>query len=190
MRKLLIVGLGNPGSQHARNHHNIGFMILDELASKLGVTFTQSLRSRIAILPDLILCKPMTFMNCSGEAVQALLNYYKLQDFLVVHDDLDIALGELRLKIGGGSGGHNGLKSIDACCGNEYMRIRCGIGRPPQGVDVSAYVLSDFLESPQELIQSSLEVIAFLIEKRDFIATKNYFLSKKALGKQKISKQA
>lgn len=180
MQKLLIVGLGNPSPQYANNRHNIGFMVLDALASHLGIDFHQRSKSHIASLPHLILCKPMTFMNASGEAVRELQDYYKLQDFLVVHDDLDLALGALRFKRGGGSGGHNGLKSIDAHCGNDYMRIRCGIGRPQEKSQVSSYVLSDFEESPKELLKASLEAILFFLKERDFIAMMNRFTFKGA----------
>lgn len=180
MQKLLIVGLGNPGSQYASNRHNIGFMVLDALASHLGVNFLKKSHSLIALLPDLILCKPMTFMNHSGKAVEELRKDYHLEDFLVVHDDLDLALGELRFKKGGGSGGHNGLKSIDAHCGNDYMRIRCGIGRPQEKSQVSAYVLSDFEETPKELLKASLEAILFFLKERDFVAMRNHFTSKGA----------
>lgn len=182
MQKLLIVGLGNPGSQYINNRHNIGFMVLDALASHLGITFNlhQKFKSHIASLPDLILCKPTTFMNHSGLAVQELRDYYRLQDFLVIHDDLDLPLGDLRFKEGGGSGGHNGLKSIDTYCGNDYMRVRCGIGRPQEKSKVSSYVLSDFEETPKELLKISLEAILFFLKERDFVAMKNSFTFKGA----------
>lgn len=175
MQKLLIVGLGNPGSQYAQNRHNIGFMVLDALASHFKVSFLKQPHSSIASLADFILCKPLTFMNHSGKAVKELQDRYKMQDFLVVHDDLDLALGELRFKKGGGNGGHNGLKSIDAYCGDDYMRIRCGIGRPEEKSQVSEYVLSNFKETPKELLNASLEAILFFLKERDFVAMRNHF---------------
>lgn len=178
MHKLLIVGLGNPGSQYAHNRHNIGFMVLDILASHFKLRFVKASNFSIASLGDFVLCKPLTFMNHSGEAIRALQREYPIQDMLVVHDDLDLALGELRFKRGGGSGGHNGLKSIDAYCGSDYMRIRCGIGRPENKSQVNEYVLGDFEESPAQLLKNSLEALLFFLENRDFVAMQNRFTLK------------
>ncbi|MCE3046866.1 aminoacyl-tRNA hydrolase [Helicobacter kayseriensis] len=169
MQKLLIVGLGNPDPQYLKNRHNIGFMVLDALASELGINFKESknLKSLLAVSSHCILCKPLTYMNASGNAVHLVRDYYKPSDLLVIHDELEIAFGALRFKRGGGHGGHNGLKSIDASCGNEYVRARFGIGRPPKKEDVAHYVLSDFQEDPSELIEHCIKAISFFVQKGD-----------------------
>lgn len=169
MQKLLIVGLGNPDPQYLKNRHNIGFMVLDALASGLGVNFKESkdFKSLLAISSQCILCKPLTYMNASGNAVRLVSDYYKPSDLFVVHDELEIAFGALRFKRGGGHGGHNGLKSIDACCGNGYVRARFGIGRPPQKEEVAHYVLSDFQEDPSGLIDHCTKAISFFMQNGD-----------------------
>lgn len=132
----LIVGLGNPGTEYVETRHNVGFSLLD----RIGQSWRWQDRDRASWSEGgfagntVVLCKPQTFMNCSGEAVGPYLRFYKIerQAVLVVHDDLDIPLGELRLKRGGGDGGHNGLKSMTSALGGaDYMRLRLGIGRPP-----------------------------------------------------------
>lgn len=180
MQKLLIVGLGNPGRQYTHNRHNIGFLILDTLAKSLNLSFGEDkkLSCELTQNSQIILCKPTTFMNLSGEAVQKVLHFYKIQDFCVIHDDLDLALGELRFKKGGGNGGHNGLKSIDALCGNEYVRIRCGIGRPERKEQVASYVLSDFTSTPSQLIEQSQEALMHFITHRDLSYLQNHFTHK------------
>lgn len=177
MQKFLVVGLGNPGSQYSKNRHNIGFMVLDELANHLGITFYESknLKSCIAIGQEVVLCKPLTYMNASGEAVQLVQSYYKLADFFVVHDELEIPLGALRFKKGGGHGGHNGLRSIDEYCGKEYVRARCGIGRPLEKSQVAHYVLSDFQEIPKELIGFCSEAIQSFVQDRNLQRLQNAF---------------
>ncbi|WP_305862994.1 aminoacyl-tRNA hydrolase [Helicobacter cholecystus] len=180
MQPLLIVGLGNPGRQYTNNRHNIGFMVLDNLASNFSLIFKEdkNFKSLIAKNPNFILCKPTTFMNCSGEAVQMIKNYFKVQTFFVVHDDLDLASGELRFKFGGGNGGHNGLKSIDRLCGNEYYRARCGIGRPEKKEDVASYVLSDFTSPPTELISSCTQALQEFLTSKDLILLQNKYTHK------------
>lgn len=148
----LIVGLGNPGPDYAGNRHNAGFMVVDELARRVGRRFTvhksgaDLLEARFAGR-RVVLAKPRSFMNVSGPAVAATARYFKipLADVVVVHDDLDLEYGVLRLKRGGGEGGHNGLRSISACLGSrDYLRVRFGIGRPPGRMDPADYVLRDF----------------------------------------------
>ncbi|HJT02975.1 MAG TPA: aminoacyl-tRNA hydrolase [Pseudonocardiaceae bacterium] len=148
----LIVGLGNPGPGYAGNRHNAGFMVVDELARRVGGRFTvhkggaDLLEARLAGR-RVVLAKPRSFMNVSGPAVAATARYFKipLADVVVVHDDLDLEYGVLRLKRGGGEGGHNGLRSISACLGSrDYLRVRFGIGRPPGRMDPADYVLRDF----------------------------------------------
>ncbi len=153
----VVVGLGNPGKEYERDRHNIGFMVVDAFARKHGFEFRRrKFRSTLAegrFGPEkLLLSKPLTFMNLSGEAVAPLVAFYKLpsESLLVVADDLDIPLGEIRLRPKGGSGGHNGLKSIiDHLGTREFPRLRIGIGRPPAGVDPADYVLQPF--SPEEI---------------------------------------
>lgn len=180
MQKFLIVGLGNPGRQYANNRHNIGFLILDSLCEALSLNFSEDkkLSCQIAQNSQIILCKPTTFMNLSGECVQKVLHFYKIQNFCVVHDDLDLPLEELRFKNGGGNGGHNGLKSIDALCGNKYLRIRCGIGRPEKKEMVASYVLSDFSPHPAELIKQASDALLHYIANQDLSYLQNHFTHK------------
>lgn len=150
----LIVGLGNPGLQYEQNRHNVGFHCLNALAQAHNLTFTGlKAKARIArgvILGyPIILAKPITFVNDSGWTVRELRTRlgHELQDILVVHDDLDLPLGRIRLRPGGSAGGHKGVQSIiDALGTKEFTRLRIGIGRPPAGVEVVDYVLSDFDE--------------------------------------------
>ncbi|NYI05986.1 aminoacyl-tRNA hydrolase [Allostreptomyces psammosilenae] len=147
----LVAGLGNPGPEYAGNRHNIGFMVVDLLAERLGGRF-KSHRSRAQVVEGriagrrVVLAKPMLFMNASGGPVTALRDFYKVPagNLVVVHDELDIDYPTLRLKRGGGDNGHNGLKSITRSLGPDYFRVRCGIGRPPGRMDVAAFVLRDF----------------------------------------------
>ena len=147
----LIVGLGNPTDKYRHNRHNVGFMVIDKLIGDLSsVNVTKAtFKGALYKSGSLFLLKPLTFMNLSGESVLAVSRYYKISRIIVVHDELDIELGRIKFKHGGSSGGHNGLKSIDALIGNGYDRIRIGISRPPQGRDVIKHVLSDF--SKEEL---------------------------------------
>jgi PTH1 family peptidyl-tRNA hydrolase len=152
----LIAGLGNPGPQYAGNRHNVGYMCCDELAGEMGVTFKRD-RSRAFVATgtlagaSVVLAKPMSFMNVSGGPVAALRNFYKLlnERVIVVHDELDLPFETVRLKLGGGDNGHNGLRSVTAALGSrDYNRIRIGIGRPPGRMDPADFVLRDF--SPAE----------------------------------------
>ncbi|MGB6455470.1 MAG: aminoacyl-tRNA hydrolase, partial [Streptosporangiaceae bacterium] len=148
----LIVGLGNPGSEYAGNRHNLGFDVADLLGERAGARFKRD-RSRAQLatgkvvgLP-VILAKPMTFMNASGRPVAALRALYKLPGdrIVVIHDELDIPFGDIRLKFGGGDNGHNGLRSVTTALGSrDYYRIRIGIGRPPGRMDPADFVLRDF----------------------------------------------
>jgi PTH1 family peptidyl-tRNA hydrolase len=148
----LVVGLGNPGPRYAGNRHNAGFLVLDLLAERMGARFS-ALRSiadvaegRLNNQPA-VLAKPRSFMNESGGAVAAVSRFYKIDvaDIIVVHDELDLPFASLRLKRGGGEGGHNGLKSVSGSLSSkEYVRVRVGIGRPPGRQDPADYVLRDF----------------------------------------------
>jgi len=147
----LVVGLGNPGQQYAGNRHNAGYLCCDTLAGQAGAGFRRD-RSRALTATgvlagvSVILAKPMSFMNLSGGPVAALRAYYKLpaERIVVIHDELDLPFGTVRLKLGGGDNGHNGLRSVSASVGRDYYRVRIGIGRPPGRMDPADYVLRDF----------------------------------------------
>jgi len=172
----LVVGLGNPGSRHARNRHNIGFMAVAAIARRYGFA---AFRSRfkgelaegvIAGERRLLLC-PQTFMNASGEAVLAAMSFYRIapEEIVVIHDELDLRPGKVRVKRGGGNAGHNGLRSIDAMIGADYWRIRIGIGHPGIKELVHPYVLQNF---PAEevrlwvvpLVEAVAETIPWLLD--------------------------
>jgi PTH1 family peptidyl-tRNA hydrolase len=153
----LVVGLGNPGPEYAGNRHNAGFFVADLLAKRIGARFSrnrkavaESAEGRLGVgvdAPRLVLVKPMTYMNLSGGPVAGLAQFYKVPvgQIIAVHDELDIPYGQLRLKIGGGEGGHNGLRSMSRSLGSkEFIRVRFGVGRPPGRQDPADYVLSDF----------------------------------------------
>lgn len=146
----LIVGLGNPGAKYRGTRHNIGFAVVDELAARGHVTFdaapVEALMAKVREPSDVLLAKPLTFMNASGEAVGALLRYYKIDvaDLLVVVDEVQLPLGTLRARVRGSAGGHNGLKSIVAHLGEEFSRLRVGVGRGDPRRDLADHVLTRF----------------------------------------------
>src|SRR5215207_4849668 len=147
----LIVGLGNPGSRYARNRHNIGFMAVEAIARRYGLpAFRSRFKGELAegtIAGERrLLLRPQTFMNVSGEAVLAAMSFYKIApgDIAVIHDELDLRPGKVRVKRGGGSAGHNGLRSIDQMIGSDYWRVRIGIGHPGVKELVHPYVLQNF----------------------------------------------
>lgn len=148
----LVAGLGNPGPGYSGNRHNAGFMVADLLATRMGVRFRAGkhraavAEGRLAGQP-VILAKPMTFMNASGGPVAGLAGYYRLPpgQLVVIHDELDLPFGTIRLKLGGGDNGHNGLRSLTSSLGSrDYYRVRFGIGRPPGRTDPAVFVLRDF----------------------------------------------
>jgi PTH1 family peptidyl-tRNA hydrolase len=165
---MLLVGLGNPGSDYEHTRHNIGFMVIDELRKR----FTTTNVSKSAFLGDCykfqnhFLLKPHTFMNLSGDSVIKVKNFYKCEEVVVIHDDLDLPFGSLRFKRGGGHGGHNGLKSIDSRIGKEYIRVRMGIGKPEHKGEVASYVLSEFSQNQkaflEEWISECCDAVEFL----------------------------
>jgi peptidyl-tRNA hydrolase, PTH1 family len=182
----LIVGLGNPGPEYARNRHNLGFLVADELADRAGVRFKRD-RSRAQLGTGMLagtpvlLAKPMTFMNASGRPVAALRAFYKLPEdrIVVIHDELDIPFGDVRLKFGGGDNGHNGLRSVTAALGTrDYYRVRIGIGRPPGRMDPADFVLRDFATAERsavpEILTRSADAAEALIE-RGLAAAQNEF---------------
>jgi PTH1 family peptidyl-tRNA hydrolase len=147
----LLVGLGNPGSGYARNRHNVGFMALDEIAKHIGcgpwkAKFQGRLTEGRIGRQKVLLLKPETYMNLSGQSVGEALHFHKIEpeNLIVFHDDLDLAAGKVRVKLGGGHGGHNGLRSLDAHIGPSYHRVRLGIGHPGAKELVHGYVLQDF----------------------------------------------
>lgn len=151
----LIVGLGNIGDKYQLTRHNVGFMVIDEITKNLTTSNIQksNFHSTLEKSAYDLYSKPTTFMNNSGMAVQAIKEYYKLEmeDIIVIHDDIDLPFGTVKFKIGGGHGGHNGLRSIDAHIGKEYIRVRIGVGKPQDKADVANYVLNNF--SKEELNQ-------------------------------------
>jgi peptidyl-tRNA hydrolase, PTH1 family len=164
---LLLVGLGNPGTKYAGNRHNIGFMALDDIArrhraSPWRARFQGEACEATLGTEKAILLKPLTYMNESGRSVRAAMDFYKiaLDDVFVFHDELDLPPAKLRLKKGGGSAGHNGLKSITAHCGGEYRRVRLGIGHPGDKALVHAYVLNDFAKAEQPWVENLCEACA------------------------------
>ncbi|MFI9627106.1 aminoacyl-tRNA hydrolase [Streptomyces sp. NPDC052042] len=153
----LIVGLGNPGPEYAANRHNVGFMVVDLLAERIGGKFKRAQKAQAQVVEGrmgppgpssrrVVLAKPMSYMNLSGGPVSALCDFYKVpvERVVAVHDELDIDYGVLRLKLGGGDNGHNGLKSMTKSLGAGYHRVRFGIGRPPGRMQVADFVLKDF----------------------------------------------
>ena len=163
----LLAGLGNPGAKYACNRHNVGFMAVDAIAKKNKFPIFREqfggLMCRGRIEPeDVILFKPNSYMNDSGQPVGAVVRFFKLSlaKIWIVHDDLDIEPGRVRVKVGGGTGGHNGLKSIDSHIGSDYSRLRIGIGRPPGDTDVSNYVLSDFKSNELPWLDNLIPEIA------------------------------
>jgi PTH1 family peptidyl-tRNA hydrolase len=167
-----IVGLGNPGPTYAYTRHNAGFMVIDELARRLNTTVaTQKCKALVgeARLKDdkIALIKPMTYMNLSGESLRAFMDYYKvkLEDLIVVYDDLDTEVGRIRLRVQGSPGGHNGIKSIIQHTGTQvFNRVRLGISRPKPGMVISDYVLSPFAKIEQAEVKRMVEDACDAIE--------------------------
>jgi PTH1 family peptidyl-tRNA hydrolase len=167
MSMLLIVGLGNPGAGYAGNRHNIGFMAVEAIAKRHGIgPFRRRFQGVSAEGPlggeRVLLLLPGTFMNESGRAVAEAANFYKLglSDIVVLHDEIDLAPGKVRVKTGGGSAGHNGLRSISSHVGNDYRRVRIGVGHPGLKELVHGYVLSDFAKSERDWVETLCGLIA------------------------------
>jgi len=164
----LLVGLGNPGPEYARNRHNIGFMAVDEIVRRHGFSafrggkFHGDLSEGNVGGRKVLILKPMTYMNESGRSVQACATFYKIDpaDIVVMHDELDLAAGKVRVKRGGGHAGHNGLRSIHAHLGEAYGRVRIGIGHPGDKNRVKGYVLKDFSKAESEWVGPLVESIA------------------------------
>ena len=165
----LLVGLGNPGDNYARTRHNLGFMVADLLASRLGSKFKAHKRSGAEIATGrltghaVVLAKPRCYMNESGRQIGPLAKFYSVApvDIIVIHDDLDLEFGRIRLKIGGGEGGHNGLRSLVSALGTkDFQRARIGIGRPPGRKDPASFVLENFTAAERAEVPAICEQAA------------------------------
>jgi PTH1 family peptidyl-tRNA hydrolase len=171
----LVVGLGNPGREYAGNRHNVGFMVAELLAGRVGGKFGRHRRAVAEVAegrlgfggPKLVLAKPLTYMNLSGGPVAALGQFFKVPPgrVIAVHDELDVPYGQVRIKCGGGEGGHNGLRSMSKSLGTkEYVRVRFGIGRPPGRQDPADYVLSDFSSAERKELDFLVDRAADVVE--------------------------
>jgi PTH1 family peptidyl-tRNA hydrolase len=173
----LVAGLGNPGPEYAGNRHNIGFMVADLLAQRIGGRFKRAQKAQAMVVEGrigppgpanrrVVLAKPQSYMNLSGGPVTALRDFYKVptERIIAVHDELDIDFGTLRLKLGGGDNGHNGLKSMTKAMGPDYLRVRAGIGRPPGRMDVAAFVLKDFSSTERKELDWFVDRAADAVE--------------------------
>lgn len=173
----LVAGLGNPGPGYKHNRHNVGQMVVDELASRMGGKFkthssrSQILEGRLGIGgPKLILAKPMTYMNLSGGPVGNLAKFFSIDasHVIAVHDEIDIPFDTVKLKLGGGEGGHNGLRDISKALGTkDYLRVRVGVGRPPGRMETADYVLKDFSKDEKKdlpfLVDNSADAVEYLV---------------------------
>jgi PTH1 family peptidyl-tRNA hydrolase len=164
---LLLVGLGNPGERYAGNRHNIGFMVLQAIAKRHGLEPWRRRFQGFACEGPIggvrsLLLRPTTYMNESGRAVADAARFYKvaLADVIVFHDEIDLPPGKVRVKVGGGIAGHNGLRSISAYIGNDYRRVRIGVGHPGNKDLVQAYVLNDFAKSERPWVEAIIEIVA------------------------------
>lgn len=165
--RVLLAGLGNPGAKYAGNRHNIGFMALDAIIRRHGFAvgparFHGAIATGRITGREVLALKPLTYMNDSGRSVGAAARFYKIApaDVFVFHDELDLAAGKVRVKQGGGAAGHNGLRSIDALFGNDYWRVRLGIGHPGDRRRVLGHVLDDFEEADRQWLEPTLEAVA------------------------------
>ena len=171
----LVVGLGNPGAEYARHRHNAGFLVADLLARRVGAKFGRARRAATEVAegflrpggPKIIIAKPTTYMNLLGTPTASLAAFYKIppERIVAVHDDLDLDFGTVRAKIGGGEGGHNGLRSMSkSLATKDYARVRFGIGRPPGRMDPADYVLSDFSPSERKELDFLVDRAADMVE--------------------------
>ncbi len=160
----VVVGLGNPGRSYERTRHNVGFLVVDELARRHGGSWRSKKKAEAAPigfgLKNGTLLKPTTYMNNSGTALAG----YKPDQLVVVHDDLDLPEGDVRVKVGGGAGGHNGLRSTIQHLGNDFVRVRIGIGRPPPGMTVTDYVLGRMDSVIKEAVPQAADAVEAVIE--------------------------
>ncbi len=170
---MLIIGLGNPGKEYEKTPHNVGFMAVDEIANKNNLTFTLSQKHQAMVAEGKIkgkkitLLKPLTYMNLSGNAVRSYIEYYKIDinDVIVIYDDMDLPLGNLRIRKLGSSGGHNGIKSIIANLQTEeFKRIRIGIGRPTNNLNTVDFVLHNLTKEEEKILREKINLIPEMID--------------------------
>ncbi len=158
------MGLGNPGRSYERTRHNVGFLVADELARRHGGSWRKKKRIEAAPVSfgskDVTLLKPTTFMNNSGSALAG----YRTEDLILIHDDLDLPPGDVRVKVGGGAGGHNGLRSVIQRLGPDFVRVRVGIGRPPIGANVTDYVLSRMDAAIRDVVPRAADAVEAVVE--------------------------
>lgn len=185
----MLVGLGNPGRKYAKTRHNAGFLAVERLGERWGIDPGRRAvhnalvgDGRVRDVP-VVLVRPQSFMNLSGQPARALLDFYKLsvQDVLVVHDEVDLPFGVVRLKAGGGHGGHNGLRDLSKHLGPEYGRVRVGVGRPPEGWDTADYVLGNWTESEAAELPDLIDTACDAVEaalKDGLPAAMNHFNSR------------
>jgi PTH1 family peptidyl-tRNA hydrolase len=185
----IVVGLGNPGPEYAGNRHNLGFHVVDLLADQQGARLKKGVRGFADVAPTrigderVVLAKPRSYMNESGGRVKAVLGFYKVspEQLIVVHDELDIPFGQVRLKVGGGAGGHNGVRSVDSALGTrDYARVRVGIGRPPGRMEAADFVLRDFSATERKelplLVERAADAVITLL-RQGLTAAQNLFHS-------------
>jgi peptidyl-tRNA hydrolase, PTH1 family len=157
--------LGNPGRSYERTRHNVGFLVADELARRHGGSWRKRKKAEAAPitlgLQDVTLLKPTTFMNNSGSA---LAGHNRAEDLIVVHDDLDLPEGDVRVKVGGGAGGHNGLRSVIGRYGPDFIRVRVGVGRPPPGMGVTDYVLGKMNSAVRDAVPCAVDAVEAVVE--------------------------
>lgn len=177
MDHIIIAGLGNPGPAYDNTRHNVGFNIIDAIAEEFSFPsfsnkFSAQVSNKILGKNKITLLKPQTFMNLSGDALSKAIHFYKidLDNLIVIHDDLDLKLAKVKMKIGGGSGGHNGIKSIDQHLGPNYYRLRIGIDKPQHQKDVSTFVLNKFPKEEEKIIQ---EIIKNILDNFNLLIAKD-----------------
>ena len=164
----LVVGLGNPGTKYQNTRHNIGFRVVDRLlsATQARDISKKSFEGELFRSANTLFLKPLTFMNLSGKSVRAVMQFYKidLDNLIVIHDDIDLPLGTIRFKRGGGSGGHNGLKSIDELVGKNYLRVRVGVGKPERKSEVVSYVLAPFEDEEERVVAKVIDYLESIFD--------------------------
>ena len=180
----MVVGLGNPGTKYKKNRHNVGFMVLDKLASDAGISFSKKTHYEFAAGRGFILIKPRTYMNRTGLAVTSVLSSYRISEIIVISDDINLPLGSMRFRYKGGAGGHNGLKSITSYLGtDEYKRFRIGVGSPEIETDLADHVLSNFSakegKSLDKVISMANELLDIYLEE-DFESMLNHYSKNKS----------
>jgi peptidyl-tRNA hydrolase, PTH1 family len=180
----LVAGLGNPGEKYSHTRHNIGFLIIDKIVKNLMSNNINNSNFQAICKKSLntIYSKPQTFMNLSGESIIAIADYYDISNdnIIIIHDDIDLEFGSLKFKIGGGHGGHNGLKSIDSHIGKDYIRVRVGVGKPVNKNNVANFVLSDFSKEEFEelnnnIIIKAIKAIEDIIKNENLVKIKSLY---------------